>query len=524
MAQTCRKCGAPASIALTNPALDLPASPPDMAGFLHGNNAPLDTEIPFLRNSLSAAQKRVDALDLAVEHAREALEELMRKQKDAVDVVSQHCGALSPVRRMPHEMLCEIFASTAAGDPEAPWRLAGVCQSWRNAALEYGRLWSAINLPSLVSSNSALAKLQTQLHRSGNANLDVRIMERTVVPRMLQLAVGQSHRWRTLQLALSDSSAYELNTVWHRTTGGSFPRLETLEVAFHYEATIPNIFAVAPELRKVILTDKAFRCDSEPVAVPWSQITHYRAKYTLQRHLEILTVAHNLQECSIDFAERNANPSNIVDIALPYLRRLRTNHHHFLSHITAPALEDLVLNLQAHILGEEDLVLSEDWTTPVSQMLLPFAGLKRLTLFSCQHIRLLIPILRNLPLLTHLVVASGSARFAAEGGSFWFPASLFEALRYRASPEPLCPNLTSIVYGYGQGFVPDPFFDMVQSRFPGRLSFVRLYDNKDDPSSVSHAVSKAIRTGMEMFSAAGLDAAYVYCDDPLIVKARKDYF
>ncbi|KAJ7679129.1 hypothetical protein DFH06DRAFT_505619 [Mycena polygramma] len=522
MAQTCWKCGAPASlIALATSTLDPPTPPPDLARFLHGNNAPLDGEIPFLRNSLSAAQKRVDALDLAVEHAREVLEELMRKRKDTVDVVSQHRGALSPVRRMPEEMLCEIFGWSLVADLQSPWRLARVCQTWRNTALEYGHLWSAINLPCLVSSNSALVKLEAQLQRSGNADLNVRIVERTVVISMLQLAVRQSHRWRTLQLALSnDTSAYELRALWHYID--SFPRLELLVLFDHYDLSIPDVFAVAPELRKVILTDIDFKCDSERVAVPWSQITHYRAKYTLQRHLEILTAAHNLQECSIGFEEPDVTPLNTI--VLPHLRRLRTNHHHLLRHITAPALEDLVLNLQAHILGEEDLVLSEAWTTPVSQILLPFAGLKRLTLFSCQHIRLLIPILRNLPLLTHLVVASGSVRFAAEGGSFWFPASLFDALRDRASPEPLCPNLTSIVYGYGQGFVPDPFFAMVQSRFPGRLSFVRIYNNKDDPSSVSDAVSKAIRTGMETLCAAGLDAAYVRYDDPLMVKARKDYF
>ncbi|KAJ7679128.1 hypothetical protein DFH06DRAFT_505587 [Mycena polygramma] len=497
MAQPCWHCGAPPAPIAAPSLFDQPNT--GSSRLLPGDKGPLGSATPFWRDSLSAAQNEVDNLDFAIQHVRETLDQLLGRREEAVEVVGRLRAIIAPIRCMPAELLYEVFSWLGAGDSRTPWRLAGVCQSWRALAVTYGPLWSAITLPSLLAPDYTLLKLETQLCRSGNAALDIRFEEHTGVFKMVQMVVEQCHRWRSLHLTLFGSSVYELGALWHRTDTSSFPRLETLEIVDRYHATtIPDVFALAPLLRRVILTDKDFRYASAPLVLPWRQITHYRGFYLLERHIEILTAASNLQECSICYGKPDEIPFN-NSIALPHLRRLRTNNLDILRHLSAPVLEDLVLSRAE--LSQETL--------------LPVVGLKRLTLLTCYNTEVLISIILNLPVLEYLFVATGRLPT---------PAALFNGLAIKDPASPPCPSLTSIVHGYGGNFAPKAFFAMARSRSqlggPGRLRFLRLY--KDD--AMNFTISEEIRTATEMLHAPGCDAAYLRYNDPWIEKAKTDYF
>ncbi|KAJ6507802.1 hypothetical protein C8R47DRAFT_1236466 [Mycena vitilis] len=439
----------------------------------------------FLWDSLSAAQNQVDNLDFAIQRVRETLEQLLGRHEEAVEVVERLRAAIAPIRRLPAELLCEVFSWLGTGDSRTPWRIAAVSQSWRALAVTYGPVWSAITLPSLLAPDYLLHKLETHLSRSGNAALDIHFMVHSVIE--------QRHRWRSLHLTLEKSAVNELGTVWDRT---DFPRLETLQLIDRYhKPTIPDIFALAPRLRKVILTGKDFRAASIPLMLPWSQVTHYRGSHPLGGHIKISTAALNLQECSISHGNFDGIPLN-NPIAIPHLRRLRTDDAHILRYLSAPVLEDLVLSRAA---------LSQE-------MLLPFVGVKRLTLSTCYNTEVLISIILNLPVLEYLFVANG--RLAT-------PAGLFEGLAIKDPASPPCPSLTSIVYGYGGNFAPKTFLAMARSRSRlGGLRFLRLY--KDDAMNLT--ISEEIRTATEMLYAPGCDAAYLRYKDPWIEKAKMDFF
>ncbi|KAJ7784619.1 hypothetical protein B0H16DRAFT_1271755, partial [Mycena metata] len=112
---------------------------------LKSNVAPLDSQIPFIRNFVSNEQNRVATLDAQIENLQSTLAQLTHQRDEAVERVRQHRAVISPVRQIPPELLCEVFISTLS-DPSAnkikpPWYLGHVCQSWRHAAVSHPALW-----------------------------------------------------------------------------------------------------------------------------------------------------------------------------------------------------------------------------------------------------------------------------------------------------------------------------------------------------------------------------------------------
>ncbi|KAJ6569046.1 hypothetical protein B0H19DRAFT_1256726 [Mycena capillaripes] len=129
--------------------------------------------------------------------------------------------SLSPIQRVPAEVLCDILHFTlphkrrvgAKNIPIAPWRLALVCQHWRQCALAYAALWSFINIDgtavdaqsssyaTLISEYYPLAALETQIARSGDVALKVSLhwpvytADASHLDTLLELVVSESDRW-----------------------------------------------------------------------------------------------------------------------------------------------------------------------------------------------------------------------------------------------------------------------------------------------------------------------------------------
>ncbi|KAJ6592659.1 hypothetical protein B0H19DRAFT_892986, partial [Mycena capillaripes] len=112
---------------------------------LRGNEPPHDSEIPFIRDTISDSQNQVDALDAQIHGLEAALAELVRRRDEATRRVVQYRSAIHPIRRMPPELICEIFSLTLPSEEEipnnSPWHLGHICRSWRFAGLAYPQLW-----------------------------------------------------------------------------------------------------------------------------------------------------------------------------------------------------------------------------------------------------------------------------------------------------------------------------------------------------------------------------------------------
>ncbi|KAJ6565875.1 hypothetical protein DFH09DRAFT_984160, partial [Mycena vulgaris] len=121
----------------------------DLVRLLTGNDVPEPSEISSVLRVISDCQARLDVLDFQIESLQTILAQLSSERNETADCLRQSRAIVSPVRRVPPEILCEIFALTLPWDRrvsertahQPPWRLGHVCAPWRQAAIAYPALW-----------------------------------------------------------------------------------------------------------------------------------------------------------------------------------------------------------------------------------------------------------------------------------------------------------------------------------------------------------------------------------------------
>ncbi|KAJ6592851.1 hypothetical protein B0H19DRAFT_10373 [Mycena capillaripes] len=567
MALECWKCGTPAASA------DLESAPqsqerhlPDLTSLSTSNDIPLDCDIPFILDFLSDAQSRVTSLDLQIEMLgvtlaqlvdrlcrvsselqdevftvtasnecdaqssvagfdlqietqRATLAQLVCRREEAAESVRQYRSILSPVRRIPSELLCEIFAVTVTNERvvqttdkslKSPWRLNAVCRFWRMTALSYPPLWSLITLTSYIHASERtllLPMLETQLQRSAKAALDIYCPVSYLRRQLLDPVCQESDRWTILRLRL-ESLSYDKDLLeWLHPLTGRLSRLETLEV-FGVSIQIPDVFPTAPCLSKVILTDAKFKYRSPTIALTWRQITHYRGAYDMVRHREILKAAPNLLECTISVMRTDTfMPDDNDHAILQHLRRLAVTYPAFLPHLTTPVLEDLFL-----------MYTWSSQLPPLLHFLDRSPGLNRLTLLQCAITPGLTTILRTLQTLTYLCIEPETYPDDTSDQT-----GFFHALTLGGPTPDVCPLLTSLVYGMGLHFPREHFFSMARSRLqsngPGRLASLRIFN-----CGYQAECSLDVLADVQMLQDEGFDATFLRSKDPRLQNAKNDFF
>ncbi|KAJ6614761.1 hypothetical protein B0H10DRAFT_1802848 [Mycena sp. CBHHK59/15] len=158
---------------------------------------PIPFQEPPTALSLSAARTKLDeslksATSLAgmitlaeaslakiVAEAQAAIEEMMSEQQTLEDTIAQTRAYLSPIRRLPGELLRELFMWCFEGHPCCAWVLSAVCANWRRQALSIPRIWSKIRL--FTNQSSSPDTIRLWLERSGpSVPLDIEIYLRVV--------------------------------------------------------------------------------------------------------------------------------------------------------------------------------------------------------------------------------------------------------------------------------------------------------------------------------------------------------
>ncbi|KAJ7729188.1 hypothetical protein B0H16DRAFT_1697270 [Mycena metata] len=480
--------------------------PPDLLHLLRSNEPPQEAQIPVIRGIISDDKNRISLMDAEIVSLQSQIHNLnatlaqsLQKRNDAQLHALQHRSILSPIRRVPPELISEIFNRVCGGEPgkRLPWYLGHISRSWRHTALSLAHLWSSITVELHLSKTDVLlASIEEQLRRAAHVPLDVHFPDvRTDMDApLLNLILRHSSRWGSLYLNRRRRLSHDTAVLdWLRPIEGHLEQLVRLEVP-HYWITIPDIFSTAPRLREVMLTDHHLRESPSSILIPWQQITHYRGTYGSGRQLEILEQSPNLLECALGFQGALSVTSNTTP-TLPHLRRLTLDLHTAVGNITAPVLEDLLLSWS----NPQALA----WAQPL--LFRCSSTLQRLALRQSIICMELIPVLRGLPLLAHLVLEYGAGTGDAQ-------TDFFNALSTAAatSEPPVCPNLTSIVYGYrfkGRSSK-DAFFAMARSRFRPisadyrPLSCLRLY-------AARYTLSDSMLSRMALLKDQGFDAAFL---------------
>ncbi|KAJ7849452.1 hypothetical protein B0H13DRAFT_2402766, partial [Mycena leptocephala] len=90
-----------------------------------------------IQDIVSEGQKWLDTLDVQIEALHTSIAELLRMRDGKAEHVRQHRAIISPIRRVPQELVCEILALTLSRDKRdedralQPRYLGHICRSWR---------------------------------------------------------------------------------------------------------------------------------------------------------------------------------------------------------------------------------------------------------------------------------------------------------------------------------------------------------------------------------------------------------
>ncbi|KAJ7669980.1 hypothetical protein DFH06DRAFT_1083615 [Mycena polygramma] len=233
---TCWSCGAdPGDRDELLPTLRLSFNA--MNHLLRTNDTPVDAEVSVLVDG----RRRVDSLDDRIHNLKATLDGLVLERHDLARRVQQCAAVLSPIRRVPPEIVGEIFSWTlprttrVAGHPpsRAPWYLGQISGIWREIAVGLPSLWSSITVfhadGSPCEDFSPLPMVQVQLMRSANAPLHVDfewMVDEEHASSSIEALLTHSNRWRSFRLC-GDSNAL-LGLM--QPAKGRLAQLHTLEI------------------------------------------------------------------------------------------------------------------------------------------------------------------------------------------------------------------------------------------------------------------------------------------------------
>ncbi|KAK7063428.1 hypothetical protein R3P38DRAFT_1773 [Favolaschia claudopus] len=439
---------------LSTPILLPPAHVLDL---LSTNESPEAEDTIFVQQYIQALEDRLTIWN--VKHGMVPdVSQFNGERDDLMDSIQQYRGILSPIRRIPTEIVTKILrmVQQPLTEPSHLWHITHICSRWRAIALDDPFLWSTIEIFASFSNQTTIQQvfparmIKARLVHSKDVPLHVRFDWSALWPfdnppgttdhfrLLMNTVISHSLRWERLTVEGDKGHTgflFSLDRIRSR-----IPRLVKLEFYVNSPTATPftynkGWFEDAPNLREVYLSPPREHNPSEvkPAIIPslpWRQIETYRALLAAQAHFDILRSAQNLRECTLMFpSEDESLPPLETNILLAELRRLDIEDGELLDYITAPALTDLIVNK------------SLDCVRPFLER--SGATLTSLVLYLDERVSLdndIVPIFRHCSSLIHLSLAPSPTHD---------PDTIADTLRLVFDPlkdSAVCPKLESLFY------------------------------------------------------------------------------
>lgn len=471
----------------------------ELNDYLRGVTSSLD--LPRLISTLQCHQDRLDALTPIIESLNceppkrafrrpaswavmpkkkkktSALDELRRREGDSYAAIAALHTLLSPIRRLPVELLTEIFMHclprnkfVLPSDADSPLRLMQICTQWWRVCITSPQLWTSIEIllpaaqdtspkvkmyePSSFSSKTAL--LDMWVSRSGDLPLSLSIQNKLLsvqgIQRLFDIC---ARRLQHVKVLVPDKERCML-------ADREYPQLTSLEIQSprglqHASVdNLSNILARTPSLQQFTwssLISPVFL--SPPIRLHWPTITHLtlNVTITLKHCIHILSMAVNATV--VEFQDVFGLPPapDCPNINLPHLSRFTLSSRHDISRIfevlTLPHLTHLSLVFftwpHAAIMG-----LFRRSRCPLQSLDLQFTFLREESLMEC------LEILQGT--LTQLTV------------QMYRTPVVTDALLDRLTPTPagdvLCPRLQELSLYHCISCSPGRLAHMVRARLP----------------------------------------------------------
>ncbi|KZV76709.1 hypothetical protein PENSPDRAFT_646159 [Peniophora sp. CONT] len=153
---------------------------------------PTTTSLHAARERLASDGAALSDLQIRIAAAERKLAETIAEQRAAIHALqTEHAelrrtvectrGYLAPIKRLPRELLQEVFLWNWEEQPCVGWVLSSICRLWRRTALGMPTLWTKIRLVTTPSSSPDTIRLW--LERAGpSLPLDIEIFLRVARP------------------------------------------------------------------------------------------------------------------------------------------------------------------------------------------------------------------------------------------------------------------------------------------------------------------------------------------------------
>jgi len=279
--------------------------------FARNNEAPSDEVVSMIRHSIRKPTMELASIETEIHELQSRLEKLHGKQVAIKQALKTYNDILSPVRRLPLDVLCEIFTrclpterNPTMSAKDAPLLLMHVCKSWREATLSFPELWSTLHIP-YTEGNPQLALFMPQytidptvqlrsldeimnqrrqivrdwLNRSGNSPLSLSISyirnvddfpsgpsdtpTQSHAGKMLSAISSSMDRWKVLDFDMTTNIFHEINHL-ASLNGSTFPWLQSLRVFSRpinqemQEFPLMKTLFLAPRLRRLALEGRIY--------------------------------------------------------------------------------------------------------------------------------------------------------------------------------------------------------------------------------------------------------------------------
>ncbi|KAK0436231.1 hypothetical protein EV421DRAFT_1131537 [Armillaria borealis] len=460
------------------------------------NDPPLKTEHLQLESFIDEGRGFLATLQERVSHARAALDELLEEEKRVQDMIESCKTIVSPIRRIPEDIVREISLVSWETDEErkdslnanfAPFVLSQVCREWRKFVLSMSRLWSTIRLDFNSNRHDSMARqylLQTYLLRSATHDITLSIYSKREISQshLIPILLLSAPRWTDVFISIPQNSMHTFSAV-----RGCLHRLNRLHVEYTngiFVVRAPfskpkfDAFEYAPLLRSFSINGV---CNGvKQMYLPWPQLTTYTAHDWTSTYLDIFKLAPDMKtatlQCDDDSEDDVPLPTTYSShqrLRVLYLREVDESDVvseggtvRFLSHVEFPVLESLSMSyahtrirIPSFLCGStagtlKSLIIDALFAIPVEAQVD------------------LLCLLKTTPLLSRLSI---SCRSVPEGNE---NNGLLLELNANANPG-LLPCLTSLEFCFinTNPYLDPSFVDMVQSRrylAPARVALETL--------------------------------------------------
>ncbi|KAJ6522278.1 hypothetical protein B0H19DRAFT_1008972 [Mycena capillaripes] len=424
--------------------------------YLHTNFVPSEDECYRILDvvaSLEEERKEIsaeisqlkDALDTVVRRLQDSLDEMGAKRDSVQNCIVSHLALVSGARRLPHDILGEIFmaclpqiAYSSMSSAEPPQLLSHICSEWRRLAISMPRLWTSLHIEDrsrrIIAPNE---KVTEWLTRSRSLPLSISIYSVASSNSVLQPLIECSHRWEHIRFDIPSAHIAQLEQL----SPDDVPLLTTAVIREIPDNSNSLPFICAPSIQAFSLRS----IPSELQALGWlgafSRLS--LGDISLAQALAALGQCPNLENCTLKLLDREGVSATSNPIHLRRLERLcvvdgnLNQTTHLFHHIVLPNLRTLEY--------------SRDTNAPLDTLLAPFRTsdkLIELNLSTPLSTDALTVLLRHFSMLQSLLLHRTISSFK-EGIT---TCKLFALLTPRPNSKALCPHLESICcLGLGVG-------------------------------------------------------------------------